>query len=220
MSIHLPENKLATVWEEELYLKLRHDRKIAYLFAIAAMILALGMLVLLALTPPKEIHIPYVFTVDTQTGHVIQQSTVEHTGIKDLEAVTKSNIARFIILRETYDPIDVVRNYHLVRLHTAETALSDFDKLWRSGNPENPSEQYGYNVRIHTKVINVILINNNTAQVRFQTQIKPKNGQDKEVNWSGILTYRYVSTPLKQQDLYQNPLGFQVTSYRREQDSL
>ena len=63
-------------------------------------------------------------------------------------------------------------------------------------------------------------INNNTAQVRFKTIHKFKNAQDKVTNWSGIVTYRYVSTPLSQEEMYQNPLGFQITRYRRDQDSL
>ncbi|TJW48148.1 MAG: type IV secretion system protein, partial [Mesorhizobium sp.] len=64
----------------------------------------------------------------------------------------------------------------------------------------------------------VSLLNRNTASVRFATTTRRENSSTAD-NWVAVIKFRYTSTPLKNEWRFDNPLGFQVTDYRRDQES-
>ena len=57
------------------------------------------------------------------------------------------------------------------------------------------------------------------AQVRFQTVTTTRDRSD-IAHWVAVLTFRYVQRPASLADRFKNPLGFQITRYRRDQEML
>ena len=83
--------------------------------------------------------------------------------------------------------------------------------------PENPVELYGYATTVRVQIKSLQLLTDSTAQVRFQSV---KTTGDREVidHWVAVLSFRYVQKPTSLADRFQNPLGFQITRYRRDQE--
>ena len=56
--------------------------------------------------------------------------------------------------------------------------------------------------------------------VRFQTQLQVKDqfARDWE-SWVAILSFRYTDAPMSVSDRLTNPLGFQVTRYRKDPEA-
>jgi type IV secretion system protein VirB8 len=59
-----------------------------------------------------------------------------------------------------------------------------------------------------------------TAAVRFQTTLATERGENVVQNWVANVRFRYTREPLKNQWRFDNPLGFQVIEYRRDQETL
>ena len=57
--------------------------------------------------------------------------------------------------------------------------------------------------------------------VRFvTTTINPDGRSQPRQHWVAIVDYRFVGAAMSEADRYINPLGFQVTAYRRDAETL
>jgi type IV secretion system protein VirB8 len=88
-------------------------------------------------------------------------------------------------------------------------------------NPESPLTLYPRTTVIDARVKSVSPIGANASLVRFDTFRQDARGQRQLAgSWVGIVRYRYSSAPMPLEDRFVNPLGFQVTSYRRDPEAL
>ena len=86
-------------------------------------------------------------------------------------------------------------------------------------NPNSKDKLFGRETKIEVTVKSVSFLNKNTATVRLQTITKRQNTAKTE-DWVSVIRFRYTTSPLKNEYRFDNPLGFQVTDYRRDQESL
>jgi type IV secretion system protein VirB8 len=63
----------------------------------------------------------------------------------------------------------------------------------------------------------VSFLNKRTAQVRFSSTETSQTAK-KEDAWVAIVSFRFVNLPETEEDRFINPLGFQVTAYRVDQE--
>src|SRR6185312_6478668 len=64
-------------------------------------------------------------------------------------------------------------------------------------------------------------IGGNAALVRFATIRSDAGAQAQPPSsWVAVIRYRYSDAPMSLEDRFVNPLGFQVTSYRKDQEVL
>ena len=61
--------------------------------------------------------------------------------------------------------------------------------------------------------------NNRTALVRFSTDEKSATNVVTR-NWVSLVRFRYSGAPMRNEWRFDNPLGFQVVEYRRDQESV
>jgi type IV secretion system protein VirB8 len=59
-----------------------------------------------------------------------------------------------------------------------------------------------------------------TAAVRFETTRRGEHGENVTDHWFANVRFRYTAEPLKNEWRYDNPLGFQVIEYRKDQESV
>jgi type IV secretion system protein VirB8 len=151
--------------------------------------------------------------VDRNTGYLEVTKGLYQGNLTQDEAITQANLVRYVSLRESYNPSILRENYDLVLLMSQGSALQEFQQLWNGKNPNNPSIVYGRKAGIDIKIQSVSFLNEKTASIRFQRELK-ENNQTKISHWTAIIDYQYAQKPMKMSERFLNPLGFQVTSYR------
>lgn len=210
--------RAGATWEDDTHRSLRRSRTLAWLVSGAASVVAgLSLLTLVLILPLKQFE-PYVIEVDKTTGYLEVARALKPGDLSQNEAVTAANLVRYIRARETYDAREIKQNYDLAQLYSTGTASRDLTWAYTPSNAQSLDKVYGRNVTISVDVKSVSLLNNTTASVRFSTTTRRENSSTTD-NWVAVVKFRYTTTPIKNEWRFDNPLGFQVMEYRRDQES-
>jgi type IV secretion system protein VirB8 len=208
-------------WAEDQHVALRESRRVAWIVATVAVVIALcEALALLFLMPFKTV-VPYTLLVDKQTGYVQELKPLDAQKISPDTALTQSFLVQYVIARESYDKAQVQANYAKVGLWSSGTARSDYINGMQASNPASPLSRYPGSTIVDTRVKSVSPLDGNAAMVRFETIRRDAGGQLQPPEaWVAVIRYRFSAEPMRSEDRFVNPLGFQVTSYRRDQESV
>ena len=208
----------AATWERDRVRAARLSRGLAWTFAAMFALIALGCVGVLALVVPLKSFEPYMVLVDKTTGYVEVERALTPGDLHEDEAVTTANVVRYIRARETYDPKALKDNFDLAQLLATGEAARDLTEIFSPANPKNPVKTLGRNATIAVDVKSVTFPNQSTAFVRFSTVVK--TATDITTNhWIALVRFRYSSAPMKNEYRFDNPLGFQVSEYRRDQET-
>lgn len=215
--VTLKEDPTVAQWHQDLYGSAVVSRNRWFLLGIVALIVAtLEAGALMALAPLKAVE-PYVIQVDNASGLTTVLEPLKEKSLTENEAVTKFFILKYVVARETYDPQDLNQNYERVRLMSTADEVGRFDDFIRG--PNGPVETFKTTTTRTIRVSSVSFLNKNTAQVRFTATTRQIATDEKqESHWIATLSYRYVNTPLEEGERLDNPLGFQIKTYRIDQE--
>lgn len=180
--------------------------------------------------PLKE-KVPYIVLADAYTGmSSLTRITddVVNRRITASEAINRSNITHFILARESFDVTMInLRDWATVLTMSAPNIARAYTDLHALDNPNAPYKTYGRDRAVRVKILSIVLIGGGDgttpkgATVRFQRSVFNKvSGQTVPLD-SKIATMAFSYKPdLKMDDQYrvENPLGFQVTDYRVDND--
>lgn len=200
-------------WEREIIANTLQSRNRAWLMSFFCMGIAVLSLITLLLLLPLKTFEPYVVTVDRNTGYLEVTKGLYQGNLSQDEAITQANLVKYVSLRESYNSSILRENYELASLMSHGQALEEYQQIWNGNNPNNPSIVLGRKAAIDIKIQSVSFLNDKTASIRFQRELK-ENNQTKISNWTAIVDYQYAQKPMRMADRFMNPLGFQVTSYR------
>ena len=208
-------------WAEDRIAHLRKSRQTAWIVAGIALIAALSeALAILAIMPLKTV-VPYTLLVDRQTGYVQELKPLDQEKLSPDTALTRSFLVQYVIARESFAIDELQTNYRKIMLWSASAARSDYSAMIQVGNPASPLVRYPRSTLVETRVKSVSSLNGGAALVRFDTVRRDANGRASEPQpWVVIINYRFSTGPLRTDDRFLNPLGFQVTRYRRDQEAL
>jgi type IV secretion system protein VirB8 len=171
---------------------------------------------LIVLTPLKTVY-PFLVEVNQGSGEVRILKPFQAAAFTPSEAVTKSFLAKYVIARETYDLQDLKENYRTVRLMSdAEEGLR-VDSQLSPTNAASPVRRYATHTVRTVRVKSVSFLNTRTAQVRFASTETTQTAK-KEESWVAIASFHFVNLPETEDERFINPLGFQVTAYRVDQE--
>ena len=208
-------------WEKAVYQSVSASRAVWRVVAITLCIALLAMAGLLWATLPLKSFDVVVLEVDKTTGYVEASRPLSETGdLTQNEAVTRANIVRFIRARETYDPKGLRDNFDLASLYSTSKAAQDLANAYSGSNPDNPVKLYGADTTISVGIKSVIFLNEKTAAVRFSTTRNSSTGPTETNHWVANVRFKYTSEPMRNDWRFDNPLGFQVTEYRRDQETV
>lgn len=219
MSKHEEYLQGAKEWDLQIHANLTSSKNRAWVVATFSMGIALCALICLMLLLPLKSYEPYVITIDKNTGYTQMVRRLEEGTLSQDQAVTESNLVRYVSMRESYNPHILKENYKNIALLSDKKALLEFEELWSGENPKNPSKLLGYKGSIDVKIKSVSMLNDTTAQVRFLTQ-KRKQDRITVAHFNVIVKFQYTQKPMKMIERFANPLGFQVISYRKSQEIL
>ena len=208
-------------WSEERLRAEHRSRRIAWIVAGAAALIALlEAIALVALIPLKR-DVPYTLMVDRQTGYVQALQPLESERLTADAALTRSFLVQYVIARESFDADTLQSNYRKVGLWSAGEARERYIADMRSGNPASPLGGLPRNATIDVEIRSISSIAANTAMVRFTTMRTDPGGRAQEAQtWVATIRYRYTDADMSAADRLTNPLGFQVVRYRKDAETL
>lgn len=193
---------------------------------LMALILAGGCFLML---PLKE-KVPYLVMADAFTG----TSTIARlrgdfasNGITTQEAVNRSNVSHYVLARESYDSALLgLRDWVTVYAMSSGDVAGEFRALFSADNPSNPRKLYGNSQAIRVGISSIVLTKDargkpGGATVRIERRVVNKSNGSSTALDNKIVTMAFAyKNNLKMDERYriENPLGFQVTAYRVDND--
>ena len=199
---------------------------VAFSAILMALILASGYFLML---PLKE-KVPYLVMADAYTG----TSTVArlrgdfaNNQITAQEAINRSNVSHYVLARESYDSVLLgLRDWVTVYAMSAGNIAGEYRAQFSADNPMNPRKLYGTSQAVRVKISSIVLTKDGTgaprgATVRIERRVVNKGNGSSTALDNKIITMLFAyKNNLKMDDRYriENPLGFQVTGYRVDND--
>jgi len=200
---------------------------VAWCAILMALLLAGGYLLFL---PLKE-KVPYLVMADPYTGTASVARLAGNFGERAVtaeEAVNKSNVAQFILARESYDSGLIGQRNWRTTLSMASPAVSPaYMALHSETNPERPFRLYGSEKSLNIRILSIVLVGGGNgrqptgATVRFQRNIYEKGRAVFTPLDNKIATMEFgydANLRLSDEDRLLNPLGFRVINYRVDND--
>lgn len=208
-------------WAEDSRATLSRSRRTAWTVAgVASAIALMEAAALLALTPLKTVE-PYTLLVDKQTGYVQALKPLDAQQVSPNAALTQSFLVQYVIARESFDATTLQANYRKVSLWSEGEARKAYVAFMQVNNPDSPLAQLPRSSVVETRVKSVSPLEKNAALVRFETIRRDTNGAIQPARaWVSVVRYRYSGAPMSLEDRFINPLGFEVTQYRRDAETL
>lgn len=211
----------AKSWSDGEASSAKRETRIAWRVAAGASAIALLLALALAFLVPLKTVEPYVLTVDRQTGAVESATTVQSGRLSQNEAVIQAQLAGYVIARESFDATDLSEQYRRVQVMSSRPVAASYVAQMAATNPESPLRELNRGDTVSIKIRSVSLIGEGAALVRFTaTRTALGGGPGQPANFVAAISFGFNGRPLRQSDRYDNPLGFQVTRYRRDAEGL
>ncbi|WP_082517480.1 virB8 family protein [Variovorax sp. Root318D1] len=208
----------------------RRSERRAWWVAGSAVVMSLVLLGGYFYVLPLKEKVPYLVIADAYTGTSTAARLTDDTALQRIttsEAINRSNVAHFVLARESYDlAITNLRDWTTVLTMSSGNVSGGYTNLYSSGNPINPYTIYGKDKAIRVRILSITLIGGGGevpkgATVRFQRSVYNKqNGSSVPLD-SKIVTMAFTyksNLTMDEQQRIENPLGFQVTDYRVDTD--
>lgn len=208
----------------------RSERR-AWIVAICSLVMSLILLGGYFYMLPLKEKVPYIVMADPYSGTSSLARLTDDLVNKRVttnEAVNRSNIAHFVLARESYDlALTNMRDWPTVLTMASTDVARPYMNLHSANNETSPYKLYGKNKAIRVKILSIVLIGGGLdtvpkgATVRFQRSVYDKTSGATAVLDNKIATMEFVykaNLRMDDQSRVENPLGFQVTSYRVDSD--
>lgn len=206
----------AQSWDRERFVAANRSRRLAWIVAGAASVIALVGIGSVAMLSPLKTVVPYVVTVDRSTGatEVTQQLRGDKSITYD-EAVRKYFLANYVRAREGWIPQARQEYFNQVLALSAPEEQRRWIAFYKKDNSDSPQNQLTAGDTVFVSVRAVSFISPSVAQVRFTKRLE-RDRQATETPAIATITFDVMSKPESEAGRYANPLGFQVKSYRAD----
>lgn len=212
---------MAESWATSVTDDLERSNKRAWTIAIiAALIALLEAVALVVLLPLKTVE-PYTILVDRQTGNVETLAPLDESIVTPDAALTRSMLVQYVTAREGFLQDTLQRDYRKVGLMSDNTVRQQYARTMDASNPASPLAYLPRRAVISTQIKSVSNLDGNRAMVRYTTtRADPGAAPQVSQHWVSVIGYQFVAAEMSEADRYLNPIGFQVTSYRRDAETL
>lgn len=209
----------------------RRSERRAWMVAWSAILMSLLLAGGYFLFLPLKEKVPYLVMADPYTGTATVARLVGDFHNRDVtteEAINKSNVAQFILARESYDSGLVgQRNWRTTLSMAGPGVAPAYIALHAESNPERPFRIFGGSRAVRVRILSIVLLGGGEgrrptgATVRFQRSVYDKARGSAEPLDSKIATMEFTydqNLQLNEEDRLLNPLGFRVVNYRVDND--
>jgi type IV secretion system protein VirB8 len=217
----LTDLPVAASWATSVTDDLERSSRRAWIVAIIAALIALLEAVALVFLLPLKTSVPYTLLVDRQTGNVAALAPLDAQVVAPDAALTRSFLVQYVIARESFALPTLQDDYRKVSLWSDRAVRESYQRAVNANTPGSPLAALPKGAAIRTQVKSVSNLGEGRALVRFETtRIDPGTSQQPPSHWAAIVNYRFSAAEMSEADRYVNPLGFQVTAYRRDAETI
>lgn len=211
----------AATWSQDIHGALRASRSLAWIVAIGLGAIAILEAVALVVMMPLKTVVPYTITVDRQTGYVETARGLMPGRLSQDAAVSQAFLAQYVLAREGYDATDLQARYRQVALWSAGEARKQYLRTMAASNPQSPMKLYPATSVVQPVIKSISLLGPNSALVRFDVERRDYGAASGErQSYAAVVGFHYTGAPMRMEDRFLNPLGFQATSYRRDSEMI
>jgi type IV secretion system protein VirB8 len=187
------------------------------LVMVAVIVIVSSVFVVDNIASSKTIQ-PFVVEIEDKTGITNLVNPLSRTEISSNQAIYTYFVAKYIRSREGYDSLNYQYNYRtIVRLLSTPKVYNEF---WSyiSGNSSNPISTYGDKNSTSIKFRSIQYLDDGVAQVRFS--VFENSGLKRSFPKIVTLKFEFDAFDYTQDEREVNPLGFQITSYKVDDEIL
>lgn len=210
-------------FDVDLVLEPRLSARRAWMVAaVAGAISVLLAVALILILPLRETQV-FTVLVDRQTGAAENILQVAPTGIEDQEALKQSLLVAYVSDREGYFLPGIQTRLESVQRRSTGAAEESLRLLWSKGggNQAYPPDVYGPGAEVSVTVRRITFLSPRVAQVRFLKTLRKT--RQAPVTQPFVATVEFTFTPKTERTLahvWENPLGFTVSAYRVDAETL
>jgi type IV secretion system protein VirB8 len=218
--------KEANGWETDKITSLKKSEKRAWTVASGSffIVVLLGISIV-SIMPLKTVE-PYVIRVDQTTGGVDIIDVLKEQDITAQEAVNKMFLSKYIRHRDGYLWETREHDRKIVGLLSDSKEQEEYAMFTDpKKNPQAPVTIYGTDAEVKIKIKSISQLNDGvkankethfSSMVRYTKNESRLGESPKVTHWVATVVYTYRRSPMKSDDRYENPLGFQVISFRSD----
>lgn len=206
-------------WYSDRYESLIVQRNLLFIFILFMLAFILsGIFIVGQIAASKTVE-PFIVEIEDKTGITNVVNPLSRKDLTTDEALNRYFIMNYLRSRETYNVVDYDHSYRsVVRLLSSSNVYSEF-RIFLSSNTKSPIISYGTSNSTSLKLRSIqFLDQGKTAQVRFT--ITENSGNKLTFNKIATLSFEYKQMELTNEERQINPLGFQVTNYRVDDEIL
>ena len=225
--------ELARSWADDYYTVMRASRNRYRLFL--AITVALCFALVMAIVPLAHNHEYVPLLVHHYDSGVVSVDQANKHYVPESQAEVESELVRYIVNRESYDPTSFSEQYQLVTLMSDRTVARDYHQAQNSDDQSSLIATLGNQFVRSVKIQSVNFLDKenlnqkekhhqdhkNLAEVNFiVTDKNVKSGKEIQTPYVAILSWSHEGIPNDPETRWMNWNGFTVTHYQRNQRTL
>ena len=204
-------------WYEERFDNITVQRNLLFILLLVLLCLSIVSIGVVAYVINTKRFDPFVIQIDDTTGMAKIVNPINSQILNGNEALAQYFIKKYVVARETYNPVDFTTlAKKTVRLLSANSIYWEYRGYLRN-EEVNPAIKYGQKNTTFLVVKSWSKLNDNKYILRFSIN---ETAQARKIyNKIAVVEFKYIPMELTEKDKDINPLGFQVTGYRVDDDS-
>jgi len=216
---------LARSWADDIYTTTIASRNRYRMAFLCAMGLCIGLSMAVFSLVPLQ-HIEPLVVHYTRDGDVWVAPTHQPSPPHD-QALTESELVRYIQNRESFDPATYDEQYQLISLTSSGTVMHQYQRSQAANNPYSPIKVLGNKGYRTAHVEEVVFMDHqqpsqkigkqhaNLAEINFMITDHKNNGAIiQKTPLTALVSWAYRGTPRNLSLRWRNWDGFTVTHYR------
>ncbi len=205
-------------WSDDRYGSIVVQRNLLLLITvILLLVMFVSIMTIRYLRSTKSIE-PFIIEIEKKTGVPTVVEPVSIQMYSADEAVRRSLVWQYITAREEYNNSTYNFNFmNTVRvLSSPDVYYGDYRPKFGVANPKSPYNLYGNASSVKVSMKSMIFTTKNSVQVRLLREVMGNIGMksDKIV----FMEFEFKNIEMNNMERMINPLGFQVTLYRIEDE--
>jgi type IV secretion system protein VirB8 len=210
----------AKSWFQDKYQFVLVQRNLLAIFTIVSLGASLASVYAVQKLAPLKTVEPFIIQIEEKTGITQLVEPLDKSKISSPEALDNYFLWAYVRARETYHPADQRTNWENTRIMSSAEV---FTQYLNDISPNNPVSAAAVLAGVGTRVLSdptITYLSNperKVAQIRFLVE---ETFKDVQTRYPKIATieYEYYEIDLKRAERLVNPLGFQVLSYRLDEE--
>jgi type IV secretion system protein VirB8 len=216
-SVGQQEIKQLRNWYEERYDNITIQRNLLFLLLLVLLCLSIISIGVVAYVINTKRFDPFVIQIDDTTGIAKIVNPISSDVLSGNEALAQYFIKRYVIARETYNPVDFsTEAQKIVRLLSSNSVFWQY-RGYIKNEAVDPTIKYGQKNTTYLVLKSWSKLAEKKYIMRFS--INETAGAMRVFNKIAVVEFQYLPMELTEKDKDVNPVGFQVTGYRVDDDS-